>query len=222
MKRLRPEGAKLPQILALDIKRDIPQKQLAAIGALALAYNDVEAMIDKLFYASTSLPEHLQLEISTRIFGIDGTIEIIKAATKPLLSKDQQKQLADALGESGFKQMKSYRDGVIHARYVDFSTSVGVKVDRQAKVYDIFIRQDALDAAFNILLALKEELLIAHLLISVLVYIKKLAADDPKKARYEALAANFQAQFLGYRRERLSLPPFPEFPSEPELRELEN
>ena len=97
MRRPSSKGNKPPEAIALDIKRDIPQKQLAAIGALALAYNEVEATIDKLFFASTDLPEHLQLEISTRIGGIDGTLEIIKTAAKKFLTETEQRQLANAL-----------------------------------------------------------------------------------------------------------------------------
>jgi len=222
LKRPSPKGNKPPEAIALDIKRDIPQKQLAAIGALALAYNEVEATIDKLFFASTGLPEHLQIEVSTRIQGIDGTLEIIKAATKEILSEKEQSQLANALGESGFKQMKNYRDCVIHARHLNFSTSIGIKVDRKARIFEVLVRQDALDAAFNILIALKDELFMVFLAIMVLTESRKRAPDDPSKSRLEALAANFRSQFQGLQRARLSLPPIPEFPVESELRELES
>ncbi len=222
MKRPNAKGNKPPEAIALDIKRDIPQKQLAAIGALALAFNEVEATVDKLFFASTGLPEHLQLEISTRINGIDGTIEIIKEATKLYFSETEQRQLEDALGNNGFHLMKSYRDCVIHARHINFSTSIGIKVDRRARVSDVLVTQDALDAAFNVLDSLKWELFSAFMLVSALKAIKECAPADPKKSRLEAFAANYRAQFQANQRERQSLPPIPEFPSEPELREAEN
>jgi hypothetical protein len=222
LKRPNAKGNKPPEAIPLDIKRDIPQTQLAAIGALALAFNELEATVDKLFFASTGLPQHLQLEISTRINGIDGTIEIIKASTKYYFSEAEQRQLEDALGATGFHLMKNYRDCVIHARHLNFSTNIGIKVDRRARIYDVLVTQAALDAAFNIMDALRWELFSAFMLVSALKAIKDNDPAYPKKPQLEAYAANYRALFLANQRERRSLPPIPEFPSESELREAED
>jgi hypothetical protein len=49
-----------------------------------------------------------------------------------------------ALGKYAFGKMKTYRDGVIHARHINASTGIGVKVDRKGGAFDWLIRKDAL------------------------------------------------------------------------------
>jgi hypothetical protein len=60
MKRQRQKNTPTPLSIIVDIKREVPQSQLASIGALALAFNEVEATLDRLFFITTSLEEHLQ------------------------------------------------------------------------------------------------------------------------------------------------------------------
>jgi hypothetical protein len=219
LRRPSARGNKPPEPVALDIKRDIPRKQLAGIGALALAYNELEAVVDKLFFISTDLSKNLQLEVLTRINGVDGTIEIIKEAAKLYLSEEEHKHLAEALGDGGFKLLKSYRDSVIHVRHLNYSSSVGVRVDRRARVFDVLVSQNALDAAFELLEALRMELFWCYLLISSVKSMNSREPGDPKIKQLEPATENFRLLFKEGRRERLSLQPLPEFPSESELRE---
>ena len=141
----------------------------------------------------------------------------MKNAAKPLLTEHEQKQLADALGDGGLLLLKRYRDAAIYARHLNFSTGVGVRVDRKAHVSDVLITQEALDAGFSILEILKEELFAAHLFISGMKSASQCEFGDPKKLRLEEFAANLRSQFQAHQLRRLSLPPFPKFPSEFEL-----
>lgn len=74
----RSKHTRKPTYRVVDIKKEIPERQLAAIGALALAFNEVEAALDRLFFVVTELTEPLQLEVSTRIGGLDGKRPITK------------------------------------------------------------------------------------------------------------------------------------------------
>jgi hypothetical protein len=85
-------------------------------------------------------------------------------------------------------------------------------------VFDVLLSQDALDAAYILLAALRREIAEAIPLIHGMKLLKEIAADDPKRAPFESVTANHRAQFRRYRTERLSLPPLPKFPSESELR----
>jgi hypothetical protein len=191
---------------------------LSAIGALALAFNEVEANLDRLFFEVTGLDEHLQLEVSTRIGGIDGKLAIIKRGAEKILDNAEFVQLSEMLGKGVFENVKIYRDCVIHARHLNVSTGVGVKVDRQDQVFDVLLSQNALDTAYILLAALRREIAEAIPLIHGMKLLKKIAADDPKRAPFESVTANHRAQFHQYRSERLALPLLPEFPSESELR----
>ena len=216
------DKAKAAQIeIPLDIKRDIPEKQLASIGALALAFNETHATLDGLFHVVADLPEHLKIEISTRIGGIDGTLAIVKAGAKPFLAEIELRNLEDVLGNNGFKKMKTYRDGVIHCRHVNSVTGIGVSVERQANVFEFLIRQDALDAAYDLLEILHRELRAFLNLIAANRFLTTVASDDPKKEQFEVMSKAMSAQIRQHRNERLALPPFPEFPTELQLREAE-
>jgi hypothetical protein len=199
-----------------DLRKTVPEKQAAALGFLALAYNETEAVIDRLFFMATGLVDELQFEVSTRI-PIDGKLTIIKIGAKPFLEKADWNRLTNALGDGGFGLLKFYRDGVVHARHLNAAVSVGVKVDKQAKIFDFLIAKDALEAAYEIAIALRKELNEAASLVHGLKVLKIIGADDPKKAPLEAEMKACQARFRNCQIERLALPPIPEFPEESEL-----
>jgi hypothetical protein len=201
----------------VNIKRDIPEQQLAALGAVALAFNEVEAALDRFFYTVTDLSDPLQLEVSTRINGIDGKLGIAKAGAAQVLSGLDLEQLCDLLGEGWFKNLKDYRDGAIHARHVNAITGIGTRIDRKAEMYDYLVRKDALEAAYDILVVMRKELDEAVTLVQGIKVLKELDASDPNKAQHEAKISESRSRFRDCRRERQSLPPIPKFPSESEL-----
>jgi hypothetical protein len=157
MRKKRDKNAKKSDHRLGNIKEEVPEKQLSAIGALALAFNEVEANLDRLFFEVTGLDEHLQLEVSTRIGGIDGKLAIIKRGAEKILDNAEFVQLSEMLGKGVFENLKIYRDCVIHARHLNVSTGVGVKVDRQAQVFDVLLSQNALDTAYILLAAQRSQ-----------------------------------------------------------------
>src|SRR5215211_92995 len=95
-----------------DIKRDLTEKQLAAIGAVTLAYNVLEDQIDALMFAVTGIPDWLFPEVSSRIHGLDGKTAIIQAAAgKAGLKPKDLQSFKDALGTFG--DFKKNRDAII-------------------------------------------------------------------------------------------------------------
>jgi hypothetical protein len=63
-----------------DVRKDLTQAQLAGIGAVALAWNDAEAMYDLLLCVTLGLHHSLWRDVATRINGIDGKHAIIRKA----------------------------------------------------------------------------------------------------------------------------------------------
>jgi hypothetical protein len=205
-----------------DIKKDLSQQQLAAIGAVAMAYNKVEEEIDDLFWAATQLKGPLSLEVVTRINGIDGKIAIIKAAANFYgMEEEDRRCLEEALGNGVFKRLKSYRDAVIHSRPINAAIGVGIRFDRQAKVNEVLINQKALDALYAHLLALADELSCAASVLLFAFELTSRSSDDPERSSYEAGRPMNSARFRDYRTRRQALPPIPEFPSEAEFREAD-
>jgi hypothetical protein len=92
----------------IDIKGEIPEKQLASLGAMALAFNEMEAALDRLFFVATELSEPLKLEIATRIGGLDGKKAIVLKAAEQFLSEADLRQLQELFGDGAFGAVKDY------------------------------------------------------------------------------------------------------------------
>ena len=84
MKRPRPKNSPNRKTITGEIEKDLSQKQLALIGSVALAFNEVEKYIDLLFFIVTDLSGELQYEVSTRIGGLDGKCAIIRKGAEAL------------------------------------------------------------------------------------------------------------------------------------------
>jgi hypothetical protein len=205
-----------------DIKKDLSQEQLAAIGAVAMAYNKVEEEIEDLFGIATKLEGQMLLEVGTRINGIDGKIAIIKSAADTFgLEEDDKKQLAEALGNGVFVLLKGYRDSIIHSRLINAAIGVGIRYDKRAKINEVLLSKAALNALYDHLLALANELQMAASVFILSIDIYGHAAGDQERASFEAGRQENSAQFRRCQNRRQSLPPIPGFPSEQEFREAD-
>lgn len=205
-----------------DIRADMSEKQLAAIGAVSLAYNEVERDIDLLFFSTTRLNANLQMEVSSRVNGIDGKIEIIKkgAATFPV-NQTVLTWLAESLGDGAFKKLKSYRDAVVHARLLSSPASLGVVVGKRGKMSQVWLGEAALSSLYDHLAGLERELAAAVTLFTGILHYEALAADDPRRSSFEKEKAAWIARYHARRDSRLALQPIPQFPSEAELNEAD-
>lgn len=220
----RPYSKAFKSIPADDIRNDIPQEQLALIGAVALSYNYAENTINRMLYWAIGMPISMHRDIVSRINGVDGKIAIIKSgATEIGIPENIRVFLAETLGEGGFGLLKKYRDAVIHARILNNKIGIGELIESKGRHMEVLLSQAALDGLFNHLEAIRLELAALMLMMFEAFSLKNDAsADDPKKSSYEEDIQNYFAQAQSYRTRRLSLPPIPEFPDEAELRALEN
>lgn len=220
-----------------DIRRDLKESQLADIGAVALAYNEVEAQIDVLMASALELYS-IALEVTSRINGVDGKIEIIKAAVAALGASPEFKELlADSLGGTdGFMILKQYRDAVIHARDIDSVSTIGATAPKRGKLYEVLLTPTALKSLYDRLLIVRSELVHAQIVILKLSTIRRFQQYEmgihrgflaspaerviPKaKAQHEQDILGVTAQYREHQNRRRSLLRFPEFPSEQELRQ---
>lgn len=62
------------------VRPGLTDGQLAAIGRTAVIFNDMEACVDELLHRLAGLRPEIAFEVSTRINGLDGKIEIINQA----------------------------------------------------------------------------------------------------------------------------------------------
>jgi hypothetical protein len=218
-----------------DIRKDYTEKQLAGIGSVALAYNDAEIQIDVLFSFAFGLSGPSSLEVTSRINGIDGKIEIVKTALRELnASPEFQTLIASSLGNDGFALLKQYRDAVIHARDLDAVSGIAFTSVKRGKLYEVLLTIKALDGLYERLVLMKLELVEASIIATRLSTIRQmdrlarqmhdfLATQHEFPARTKAKSEQaIQAVMSRYRehqKRRLSLPPLPKFPSAPELQQ---
>jgi len=203
-----------------DVRADFSSAQLQGIGAVAMAYNELEAELFALFMVSTGIDPNLQLDVFTRINGTDGVIEIIKKGAATLgIPAESQTELNEVLGEGVFGLHKQHRDAVIHSRMYNAPLGVGIRAGRRAALFEVLLTKEALEILYQHMTALKRQLRDAVLFLHSARDLNNFGPGDPGREPREALAAHLSARFLDHRKARQSLPPLPEFPSEPELKQ---
>ena len=142
---------------AHDIKKELSREQLAALGAVALAWNDVEAMIDVLLCVVMSTPHKLWRELTTRINGIEGKFSIIKTCIKDRfgINGGLFDDIVDTL--SAAAQYRGYRDTIVHSRVVDTKNSIAEMRFRRDKQEEVLLTADALNNLYDRLLCIRDE-----------------------------------------------------------------
>jgi hypothetical protein len=78
MKRPQPKDAK-PGRRVQDIKKAYTQGQLTEIGAVTLKWNQIDFFVDWLLLIVLNLPIGLWLQVTKRINGMDGKLEILRS-----------------------------------------------------------------------------------------------------------------------------------------------
>lgn len=203
---------------SVDPFRNLSTDQLAYIGAIAMLYNDAEDVVDDLCGAGLHIPIR-DKEVLSRINGIDGKIELIKLCAKQWgFDAAEQAFLASSLGDAGFKQLKKWRDAVVHARLLDRETSIARVYERRGAVAEVLLSLDALKGLFARLDLMKVEL---YALTVVTDVRSKLIRDGDRlepehKERLEREDREWWVRARSHQTQRLSLPPMPEFPGDTE------
>jgi hypothetical protein len=220
MKRKPPNDRPTIAYSTDDIKANLTEKQLAAFGAAALAYNIIEDQIDALLSIATRIPDWLFAEVSSRIHGLGGKIAIIQAAIEhsPLKAIDA-KALKEAVATFG--DFKTIRDTMIHARIINATLGRGAK-QRGKSLWEVLLSVEALNTFYDHIVALNKELSSGGTLLNSAITLQQTASTDPNRSQLEEALRVHEAQFRENRTHRRSLKPLPKFPDEDQLRKLAN
>jgi len=144
-----------------DIKQDLSQGQLAGIGAVAMAWNSVESFVDEMLRVSLGMQVGIGEKVLARINAFDAKIGLIKSAatTRLGLSKEECEDLLKSLdaAPASAKDLKEYRDAVIHCQLIDVRNAQGLLIKRDAQ-YDVLLSQEVLDGLYNRLISVRDEL----------------------------------------------------------------
>ena len=143
-----------------DIRKDLSETQLAGIGSIALAYNEAEVLIDILVSLVLGLLTNTAHEVTSRINGIDGKIELAKIGMRELGADENTiALLGQSLGDAGFKEYKKYRDAVVHARVLDAPTGIALSPAKRGKLDEVLLTVDALNGLYDRLALVRLELI---------------------------------------------------------------
>lgn len=193
--------------------RQLTKHQLAAIGAVALACNELEVAIDILLFEVIGLPHPAFPDVSCIINTEDKIATIDRGVAHLGLEPEYQKQIKEALDT--FREFTVSRDAINHARIIN-----GLNLKSRRTTFSSVFIDDALNTFYDHLVALEKEISSAAVLIKGTFTLTSLAPDNSKRGFYEEVKRVCSLQFRGYGSRRHSLPPMPHFPSESELREV--
>jgi hypothetical protein len=199
-----------------DIKQDLTAGQLAGIGAVSMAWNSVESFVDELLLAALGLQARIALEIIVRMSAFDAKVALVKSAANarlgisPAHSEDLWSALDGALGYA--RDLKNHRDKVIHAQLIDAGEAIG-RVTRRDREHDVLMSQEALDALYERLISVRNELRAICLIFLILSEaVKNNAQADLKTLLHGSAIQGHVSQAQDHRKARLSLPPLPKLP----------
>jgi hypothetical protein len=200
------------------MKKELTVRQLAAIGAVALAYNELDMAVDALLCAFFGAPR----SIGGSIANSEAKIATInKAVVDFRLEEHDRKQIAEAL--NSFWKFTLYHSAITHLRIIKLigDESISPQISQASKLANPFT-DNALNIFYDHVIALEKELSSAAMLIQATSTLRSLPLDDPKTALYEEGERFCRFQFRGYGTRRQTLPPIPYLPSETDLSEVKD
>jgi hypothetical protein len=210
----RTSGLRHHGVRSTDPFKNLSADQLAYIGAIAMLYNDVEAVVDGLCGGALRIPFNDQ-EVLSRINGIEGKYALIKIGARHWGFDDSEMaHLGEALGDGGCHGLKKWRDAVIHARMFDIESSVARVYERQGRVAEVLLALDALKGLYKRLELMRLELDALRGALYRRARITRGELASPHKERLEQEILTLWSQAQSHRSERQSLPPMPEFPED--------
>lgn len=195
-----------------DFLTEVEPERLQLIGAIALAWNWLEATIDTTVATALGLDPVLWVEVQSRINGFDGKIAIIKAAL-PRLAPDmpEELQLSIRKGLNATGNYKSIRDHIIHMRLAQPEEEVSESYQRKGDTREVYAAIEPLKAFYSHLDAHLNEVMSISTMYFYLSIIH--LHRDLQKSQPEIAALKFAGALLLERQQkRECLPPLPEVP----------
>lgn len=191
-------------------------EQLRLIGSVAMVYNAVENLLYLVAGRFIGYPGDVS-QITRRINGTDGIVEIAKVAIKRLPPiATNEVTLCDTL--SYFSTLKTYRDAVVHSVAFDVGEGIAEQRGRRGTLQQVLLTKDALNWLLDQMTDLRNEIEALSDVAGIAVSPKWSRPEgDRQRKRVEegllsALAQHLHCQSL---RKRERKPP--QFPDERDL-----
>ncbi|SRR6266404_2131893 len=146
------------RVRSYDSRKDLSKDTLAGIGAVALAFNDLQAMLEILVCVCLDINPSIWREFCTRLGGIEDKIALIKFGFKNVFSSapDIHEMTENTL--ASVSQYKGYRDSIIHSRVIDIDAGIAEMTFRRNKIEEILITEEALNSLYDHILVTIQEI----------------------------------------------------------------
>jgi hypothetical protein len=212
--RRKSNQSPFPDWKDYSVLDDVDKEQLQLIGAICLEWNFIEDMIDYALFQVLELEYEPSLEVTSRINGMDGKLEILRKAAQ--LQKKFPEPYLKVIGitTGGVEEHKRYRDGVVHVRLLDPTSEVAPTSIRRGKSDEVLISKPALQALYARLAILAEETLALGDALGF-TFLDGEDCFDPTRAEASECFQAYFAQVQEHQKHRQSLPPLPKFPDSP-------
>ena len=206
-----------------ELRKDFSEEQLAGIGAVAMAFNECESIIDALLIVALGgIPAQLFDEVMTRFGGLDVKVDIAKKAAANVLGFEKANLAAVVAALDELLEYKRYRDAIVHAKLTNRKSGIGLVFKRGGKAYEILLTAKALNALYQRLWSLKKDLDTISVTFDIRGYY--LALDRAREMIKERDASwtpdvveehnELLAVVEENHKKRQSLPPLPGFPED--------
>jgi hypothetical protein len=213
MTRKQPSGSQ-PGRRPWDPKEAYTTEQLAEVGAVILLWNQVEGFLDLLIYVALNPPI---FDVS-RHMSLPKRIKLLRLAAKrnEILSDDAKKMIKNTL--DAVAQYEKYRNNIVHSMPYDIDKGIAHNFTYDTDMAQTIVTLPALSGLY-----IRLKMLIYELR-EVLALFLFGHPDEQKRpfrlftrepARQEDVQERARGALL-LQKERLSLPPLPEFPDEAE------
>jgi len=214
-----PAGAKRGRWVT-DAEDAYTPQQLARIGAIALIWNQIKAMIDFQLMVIMRLDPHLWTPVTTQLRGIDGKIQLlrIRANTSKILSEEAKQSIKLCL--DGIVEYKKYRDDIVHSHIFDVDKGIAIRVGYNTQICQVLVTQEALDGFYERLKILKDEFREVDLLFRLsdeqdaVAVRSDLSRDQAIQQRKLDDVPKQMPRVLEFQQKRSALRALPEFPAE--------
>ena len=199
-----------------DPRKQISTDQLAAIGAIAIAWNYVDAEVDTTLERVAAIDGHISLAVTSRINGFDGKIAIIKDAMIAVCNIPEEVRTIISATLGAAEEHKKYRDSVIHARILTADSAIAPANANRGTTYETIVTVEALNTLYERIITIYYEMIeIAYV---TMMYAALPTVEGDERRSYEDTIQSCVFQLQCNQQLRARLPQLPKFPAEYRVR----
>jgi hypothetical protein len=219
MTRRQPSASR-PGRRVEDPKEAYTNEQLAEVGAIILLWNQVETFLDWLIYITTNPPLYLFWDVARRFKGVSAKVELIRIAAdrNKILTEDAKKLIKTTL--DAVVEYKRLRDNIAHSVPYDLDKGIAHTYKYGTDMMQTIVTVPALNGLYLRLKLLMNELRDVDIMFRIGHPEERRRPFRIEHGRHEQLrpqdVQERAMEALQRQKERLSLPPLPEFPDESE------